>query len=169
MDIDDISTESIVIFIVYYGWWWCFNKIYYHFHHWAWYKDHTSNGNFRCHGWPFQIFNLLRICCMISFGGFLAECLPCFILYLPLRGAPKIFPLTNLGFFSNRLAPPPPLEVGTPTTKIFLCLFCILGYSKHFIFSCQKVNFLGLSWDWGILGSNNQSYKNVPSMPTSRC
>ena len=55
-----------------------------------------------------------------------------------LRGAPKRFPLTNLGFCPNRLD------------------FCILGYSKHFIFSWKFSFFLvGIGWDWGILGSNN--------------
>ena len=35
-------------------------------------------------------------------------------------------------------------------------LFCILGYSKHFIFSWKFSFFLvGIGWDWGILGSNN--------------
>ena len=53
------------------------------------------------------------------------------------RGAPKRFPLANLGFCPNRLdPPPPPWRLGHPQPKkIFLCLFCILGYSKHFIFS----------------------------------
>ena len=35
---------------------------------------------------------------------------------------------------------------------MFWCLFCILGYSKHFIFH-ENFHFFG--WDWGILGSNN--------------
>ena len=50
-----------------------------------------------------------------------------------------------------------PLGVWAPTTKIFFwCLFCILGYSKHFIFSWKFSFFLvGIGWDWGILGSNN--------------
>ncbi len=45
----------------------------------------------------------------------------------------------------------------TPTTNnFFWCLFCILGYSKHFIFSWKFSFFLvGIGWDWGILGSNN--------------
>ena len=35
---------------------------------------------------------------------------------------------------AGKSATPPSLEVGTPTSKKW-CLFCILGYSKHFIFS----------------------------------
>ena len=75
-----------------------------------------------------------------------------------LRGAPKIFPLTNLVFWTNRLDPPPSLEVGTPTTKIFFwCLFCILGYSKHFIFSWKFSFFwlglVGIEVYWGPITS----------------
>ena len=73
------------------------------------------------------------------------------------RGAPKMFPLTNLVFWTNRLDPPPPWRLGHPQPKKkFWCLFCILGYSKHFIFSWKFSFFLvGIGWDWGILGSNN--------------
>ena len=64
-----------------------------------------------------------------------------------LRGAPQKVPLTNLGFCPNRLDPPPhPLPRGWDTDNkknFFWCLFCILGYSKHFIFS-WKFSFFGL-------------------------
>jgi hypothetical protein len=81
-DYDDVSTKSIVIFIIvldiwvirvanlydhfltmvgYWGLWWCFNKIYCHFHHCALYMGHTSGKSV----WPFfDSGRLLRIMMM---------------------------------------------------------------------------------------------------------
>ena len=56
-----------------------------------------------------------------------------------LRGAVQKNFGANLGFCPNRLGPPPSPNVGTPTTqKKIWCLFCILGYSKHIIFSWKS-------------------------------
>ena len=55
------------------------------------------------------------------------------------KGSRPIFFWVNLGFCPNRLDPLPSPNVGTPTTKKkFWCLFCILGYSKHIIFSWKS-------------------------------
>ena len=56
-----------------------------------------------------------------------------------IRGALQTFFWVKLGFCPNRLDPPPSPNVGTPTTKKkFWCIFCILGYSKHIIFSWKS-------------------------------
>ena len=69
-----------------------------------------------------------------------------------LRGAVQKIFRANLGFCPNRLDPPPSPNVGTKKTKKKIwCLFFILGYSKHIIFS-WKISFFGLVWRLG--GSN---------------
>ena len=56
-----------------------------------------------------------------------------------LRGAVQFFFWVNLGFLPNPLAPPPPPRtLGHQQLKFFWCLFCILGYSKHIIFSWKS-------------------------------
>ena len=54
-----------------------------------------------------------------------------------LRGALKSDFWKKLGFCPNQVNPPPPPspKVGTPKTKKKMMFFCILGYSKHIIFS----------------------------------
>ena len=50
-------------------------------------------------------------------------------------------------FGPTRSTPPSP-KVGTPKTKKNWCLFCILGYSEHIIFS-WKISFFWLGWRMG--------------------
>ena len=75
------------------------------------------------------------------------------------KGSPTISSFDKLGILSQPAwpPPPPPWRLGHPQQKkFFWCFFCILGYSKHFIFSWKFSFFLvGIGWDWGILGSNN--------------
>ena len=70
-----------------------------------------------------------------------------------LRGAFK--KEIRLGFCHNRLDPrPPPWTLGfRKRKKKNSCLLCILGYSKHIIFSWKKITFFGwlvffLVWTW---------------------
>ena len=77
-----------------------------------------------------------------------------------------------LGIWPNRLDPrPPPRTLGFPQKKK-KCLFCILGFSKHIIFSWKSLIFFGdwwflgdfwwfFGWDWGtpaILRQNPNIY-----------
>ena len=69
-----------------------------------------------------------------------------------IRGAFKSDFWKNLGFCPNQVDPlPPPRKLGHPKLKkkndVF---FCILGYSKHIIFS-WKSHIFGdfVGWDWG--------------------
>ena len=56
-----------------------------------------------------------------------------------LRGAVQKIFWANLGFCPNRLDPPPPQTLGHQQLNIFfLCLFRILGYSEHIIFSWKS-------------------------------
>ena len=54
------------------------------------------------------------------------------------RGAFKSIFWKKLGFCPNQVDPPPSPKVGTPKTKKNWCFFCILGYSKHIIFSWKS-------------------------------
>ena len=60
-----------------------------------------------------------------------------------LRGAFKSNFWKNLGIWPNQVDPPPPQKSGRPKLKKkIICLFCILGYSEHFIFSWKFSFFL---------------------------
>ena len=59
-----------------------------------------------------------------------------------LRGALKWDLSKNLVFCPNQVDPhPPPRKLGHPKLKKNWCFFCILGYSKHIIFSWKSHTF----------------------------
>ena len=91
-----------------------------------------------------------------------------FLFLCQVLGEPKVyFFCQTWDFVPTGLTPlPPHRRLGHPhQKKNFWCLFCILGYSKHFIFSWKFSFFLvGIGWDWGILGSNSLVFNPVSTL-----
>ena len=76
------------------------------------------------------------VLCQVLFGRYILHPRRC------IRGALKLDLSKNLVFCPNQVDPhPPPRKLGHPKLKKKLCFFCILGYSKHIIFSCKSHTF----------------------------